>query len=62
MSDPIKSRLIELTAAVTATLLAAGVDPNVVGFLAYKSVTSVLEGPERALMAWEDYDYEAVDV
>ncbi|MGH3953520.1 MULTISPECIES: hypothetical protein [Mycobacteroides] len=43
---------------MTATLLAAGVDPNVAGFLAYKSVTSVLEGPERELLAWEDYEYD----
>lgn len=58
MSGPIKSRLVELTSAVTGTLLAAGVDPNVAGFLAYNSVTSVLEGSERELLAWEDYDYE----
>ncbi|EIC65307.1 Uncharacterised protein [Mycobacteroides abscessus subsp. abscessus] len=58
MSGPIKSRLVELTSAVAATLLAAGVDPNVVGFLAYDSVTGVLEGSERELLAWEDYDYD----
>ncbi|WP_165705139.1 hypothetical protein [Mycobacteroides abscessus] len=43
---------------MAATLLAAGVDPNVVGFLAYDSVTGVLEGSERELLAWEDYDYD----
>lgn len=58
VKGPIPERLIELTSAVVATLLAAGVDPNVAGFLAYDSVTGVLEGSECELLAWEDYDYE----
>lgn len=56
ISGPIAERLVELTAEVTQCLLDAGVDWRSAGFLAYDSVKSVLEGAERELLSWEEYD------